>query len=475
MYCESCGAPLPDDVRFCDHCGSEVAPTDRDAGSASAPARRVGKSKGMVIAITVSIAVVMLVAGGLAWAVASGAFFSDTKSLSIGDAEPGAAQPEDQPVADEQGGFVPSVVRLDIADSDDYRSVNTYLSNFSETGFAQRYSKANPYDCEKPDENALLSFAIYHNAYNTPNAWEGANDIVGSTWYPIVDAQGDHDAVSEGYNERISADVIESTVERYVKVDFDATRFSDDYHYEDGYVYFRVTNGSGIPEGIVLSRVLTDLGSNRYRVEFDIYGGPDTYYDTTDASLYGLSASDLATHLGVDGPNLSGVAVIEAGFDGPTPFKLVSCYVDPAPTHGAASTAETREYTNARFGFCSSIPSSFAQVQEPANGDGAVFEDGTTGMRATFWGSNNVDGSTAQSEFESLTSGHHVAYSCVEDDFCVVSYEEGGSIVYIKEFVGSGSSCAVRFEYPASSAKDCDAIVAQTEASFEPGDLSTSH
>lgn len=141
----------------------------------------------------------------------------------------------------------------------------------------------------------------------------------------------------------------------------------------------------------------------------------------------------------------------------------------PAPV----STLTT--YQNARFGCSVGIPSSCVQIQDSDNGDGAVFVDDALGMQVMVWGSNNVLGSGVQQISQNLSAGHGVAYEYQGDDHCIVSYEEGGTITYIKEYVGPGSVCGVQITYPSSSAPTCNALVEQIIPTFSPGDVRASY
>lgn len=128
-------------------------------------------------------------------------------------------------------------------------------------------------------------------------------------------------------------------------------------------------------------------------------------------------------------------------------------------------------YRNVRFGYSMELPSTCSKVSEPANLSGAEFHDPDTGMTVTFWGSNNPTDFSVKQAYEQDAKGHDVSYSCVEDDFCVVSYVENGMVVYVKQYVGALSSCGVKFEYPQASKATCDAQLERMVETFVPGNL----
>lgn len=140
-----------------------------------------------------------------------------------------------------------------------------------------------------------------------------------------------------------------------------------------------------------------------------------------------------------------------------------------------AGSRGTGEYSNARYGYRMQVPVSFSITSEADNGSGAVFKDAESGMVVTFWGGNNASGSDAQTMYDQLAAGHEVAYGCVEEDFCVVSYMDGDTVVYTKQFVGSRSYCGVSFEYGQAHKAECDALLEQMIGTFEPGDMTIAH
>ena len=118
-------------------------------------------------------------------------------------------------------------------------------------------------------------------------------------------------------------------------------------------------------------------------------------------------------------------------------------------------------YANARFGYAVTIPAGFTWNPEAANGDGRTFTNNQTGMTITAWGSNNALNATPESAFEQTTAGHQVAYQQVTDTEFTASWEENGTITYVREMVSAGAIRAIQFDYPSAQRNDCDRIVEQ--------------
>lgn len=118
-------------------------------------------------------------------------------------------------------------------------------------------------------------------------------------------------------------------------------------------------------------------------------------------------------------------------------------------------------YLNARFGYAVTIPSGFTWQAESADGDGRTFTDGQTGMTIAAWGSNNALNETVISAFTQATAGHSVSYQQILDSEFTATWEENGTITYIREMVSAGAIRAVQFTYPSTHRDECDRIVEQ--------------
>lgn len=130
-------------------------------------------------------------------------------------------------------------------------------------------------------------------------------------------------------------------------------------------------------------------------------------------------------------------------------------------------------YLNARFGYAVTIPSGFTWQAESADGDGRTFTDGQTGMTIAAWGSNNALHETVISAFKQATAGHSVSYQQILDSEFTATWEENGTITYIREMVSAGTIRAVRFTYPSTHRNECDRFVEQVVPTLTATDATT--
>ena len=136
--------------------------------------------------------------------------------------------------------------------------------------------------------------------------------------------------------------------------------------------------------------------------------------------------------------------------------------------------AKPTVYVNPRYGFKIEIPSGFRPLPEAENGDGQIFEGPA---RITVYGSNQVASETAQSTLALLVREcpGKVAYKARGQSWYVISWSDGGSVVYVKGLIGKGCSNTLRVEYPKGLQKRLAPVVNRLEATFKPGDLSQAH
>ena len=130
-------------------------------------------------------------------------------------------------------------------------------------------------------------------------------------------------------------------------------------------------------------------------------------------------------------------------------------------------------YLNARFGYAVTIPSGFTWQAESADGDGRTFTDGQTGMTIAAWGSNNALHETVISAFKQATVGHSVSYQQILDSEFTATWEENGTITYIREMVSAGAIRAVQFTYPSTHRNECDRFVEQVVSTLTATDAAT--
>lgn len=143
-------------------------------------------------------------------------------------------------------------------------------------------------------------------------------------------------------------------------------------------------------------------------------------------------------------------------------------------TSGSASVSYG-SYANVRFGFTVDVPSSFSSFGESANGDGATFEDSSSGAALLVWGSNNVSDQSVEEVADSYAEGHDLIDRAVSGNAFDLWYRSGGSVVRLRGLVGSGSYCVVQFEYPEADAQQLASVSDRVANSLAAGDLTAAH
>lgn len=124
------------------------------------------------------------------------------------------------------------------------------------------------------------------------------------------------------------------------------------------------------------------------------------------------------------------------------------------------STIETSEYVNARYSYSIQAPSDFVWSSESDNGDGRQFSsDDDDDITITVWGSGNLDGCTPESAMRQYLSDHDVTYHALGDSSFVATWQEDGTITYLRELVDDDIIRAVEITYPSSSSDRGNKVV----------------
>lgn len=124
------------------------------------------------------------------------------------------------------------------------------------------------------------------------------------------------------------------------------------------------------------------------------------------------------------------------------------------------STIETSEYVNARYSYFIQAPSDFVWSSESDNGDGRQFSsDDDDDITITVWGSGNLDGCTPESAMRQYLSDHDVTYHALGDSSFVATWQEDGTITYLRELVDDDIIRAVEITYPSSSSDRGNKVV----------------
>lgn len=124
------------------------------------------------------------------------------------------------------------------------------------------------------------------------------------------------------------------------------------------------------------------------------------------------------------------------------------------------STIETSEYVNARYSYSIQAPSDFVWSSESDNGDGRQFSsDDDDDITITVRGSGNLDGGTPESAMRQYLSDHDVTYHALGDSSFVATWQEDGTITYLRELVDDDIIRAVEITYPSSSSDRGNKVV----------------
>lgn len=131
-------------------------------------------------------------------------------------------------------------------------------------------------------------------------------------------------------------------------------------------------------------------------------------------------------------------------------------------------------YCNARYGFCVDYPKEFGMEPSPDNGDGRQFYD-NNGFILIASGINNIN-NTVQSEMRSQVENFDkVTYQKMGKNWFVLSGYKDTNIIYIKAYVGKGSTNHLYIRYPVNLKADYDKVIARVSRSFSPGRINTAH
>lgn len=380
MFCTNCGKKIPDDMRFCTFCGT---PTRRAASEASAPAsvetpvappveppavvppveapapvmseasapERPRRSKVPVIA-AVACAVVALGGAGVAAALTGGFGLLEDRGPAATEVtqtyeEPEAEQPDsdepsdaqtdatqtdasepEQVTVEQEEAETPSSIRVSLSDQADLQAVNIAVTNFTELAFDKGVQEGSvAYDRSCTDYARIVNYYREHVVYNDTSAYG-------------VERVPDSDPMSQkNYTLRVPVERARTSIARMLGVTLsdeqltfdlnadaggsdspDAGAFSYHATVSGGYLYIGIYDGSAEPSlGVAYATNLTDLGDNRYRVDYDVYV-PGGYLmpNEIELSWYGLPVSDLVSKIGASGVDRRGSAVFEVRMDGGT-------------------------------------------------------------------------------------------------------------------------------------------------------------
>lgn len=361
MFCEKCGGQIEDSAQFCIHCGSPLAvegpawaqteeaafasqgqqagqgayPSSPRAEAASARASVPARQGSRAWAVVAAIAGLVLVGAGfiVGWGVLGGGFAQTAVSVEEQAPDSQSSQgtqvlPSQESSASEDSAAIAgsaesesaessaasvqsasSTRMLDLSDPADYELINIFLSNFSET-YTQEIA-----DVSTASTQELVTFAVKHVGLNSYDQWESSESMDG--WPGIPGGDSMAGGVNGMRGMRLSAGKVQEIVERYCgrSVDFEDIAIGKEPYgwciYDDGYVYFGVTNGAGAPNGVALANEVHDNGDGTLTVGFEVYGV--AAYKVGDEGLYSSTPDELLERFKVSSPALEGTAVVRFG------------------------------------------------------------------------------------------------------------------------------------------------------------------
>lgn len=317
---------------------------------ASAP-ERLRRSKVPVIA-AVACAVVALGGAGVAAALTGGFGLLEDRGPAATEVtqtyeEPEAEQPDsdepsdaqtdatqtdasepEQVTVEQEEAETPSSIRVSLSDQADLQAVNIAVTNFTELAFDKGVQEGSvAYDRSCTDYARIVNYYREHVVYNDTSAYG-------------VERVPDSDPMSQkNYTLRVPVERARTSIARMLGVTLsdeqltfdlnadaggsdspDAGAFSYHAMVSGGYLYIGIYDGSAEPSlGVAYATNLTDLGDNRYRVDYDVYV-PGGYLmpNEIELSWYGLPVSDLVSKIGASGVDRRGSAVFEVRMDGGT-------------------------------------------------------------------------------------------------------------------------------------------------------------
>lgn len=108
---------------------------------------------------------------------------------------------------------------------------------------------------------------------------------------------------------------------------------------------------------------------------------------------------------------------------------------------------DVQTYTNDKHPYSMSIPNRFEMEDTPSS-SGTRYKDPETGFVINLFGFANVNDETASEVFaRENTSGKTDLYTAADDDWYVISWREGDTIVYQKTIVTNSTVATVSLEY----------------------------
>lgn len=136
---------------------------------------------------------------------------------------------------------------------------------------------------------------------------------------------------------------------------------------------------------------------------------------------------------------------------------------------GLTTSGDSITYVNPTFGYTVTLPSSFKAVAASEGGEGASFEDESSGIRVDVSAGRNDSGATVESVLAEYTSAYDVSYQASGSSWLVASWEDGAGDYYAKQYVGANYVTRIQYSTPTASHETGSQLIEDTINDFKPG------
>lgn len=138
---------------------------------------------------------------------------------------------------------------------------------------------------------------------------------------------------------------------------------------------------------------------------------------------------------------------------------------------GLSTMGDSIVYVNPTFGYALKLPSSFKAVAASDSGEGASFEDASSGIRVDVSAEANTTGATVESVLAEYTGAYGVSYQATGKTWMVASWEDGAGDYYAKQYVGENYITRIQYSTPTASHETGSQLIEDTINDFQPGAL----
>ncbi len=136
---------------------------------------------------------------------------------------------------------------------------------------------------------------------------------------------------------------------------------------------------------------------------------------------------------------------------------------------GLTTSGDSITYVNPEYGYTVTLPSSFKAVAASGGGEGASFEDESSGIRVDVSADRNDSGATVESVLAEYTSAYDVSYQASGSSWLVASWEDGAGDYYAKQYVGPNYVTRIQYSTPTASHETGSQLIEDTINDFKPG------